>query len=754
MASEEPALKLGTFLGVFTPTVLTILGVILYLRLGWVVGNAGTLGTLAIVILASAITFITAMSLSALATNMRVGVGGAYWLISRSLGLEIGGALGFPLYLSQALSVTLYAFGLAESVRLFWPGAPVQPVAAVVVMLVAALAARSTVLALKAQLPIMALIALSLLSLLAGTGVKVPRVESWGPWLDGDFWSVFAVFFPAVTGILAGLGLSGDLADPVRSIPRGVLAAWAVGVLVYLFVPVALAGVADAETLRGDPLLWTRISLFSPAVMLGLWGAILSSAIGSILGAPRTLQALAADGLVPGVLGRTDPRTGEPTVALYLSTTVALGAVLIGDLNHVAEVVSMFFLTTYGLLNLAAGLEKVVRDPSFRPRVRVPAWGSFLGAIGCFVAMLAIAPDSGLIAIAIELGIWWWLSRRAIEAAWGDLRTGLWFALARMAMFRLREARMEPRNWRPHILVFTRDLTRSLDVVRLASRFSQDHGIVTVCTLLTGGVEDHAAAEERRQRDQELLDRRGIPAFAITATVPDVEAGLLTVVQASSFGGIGSNMVALGWPGEDIDGLARLLRVVRRMAARGLSSMIVRPGRPPRREGAMSWSGAASTRSRGDGRPQPSPSPGSSDIVVWWKGREHNGDLMLLLAHLLRLSDRMDGDWERPVKPRRIVLATMVEDEEQAEARRRECAAMLPAIRIDAHVKVIVQSADRTTAELIRDHSREAGRVFLGMAVAEPGREEVYARRLIDLLDGMPTTILVRNAGPFRGRLV
>lgn len=720
-AAEPTGLQLGTFLGVFTPTVLTILGVIMYLRVGWVVGNAGVVGTLLIVLLANAITILTAVSLSALSTNMRVGVGGAYYIISRSMGLEIGGALGIPLYLSQTLSLTLYAFGLAESVRIIWPGAPVQLLAGVVVILVTALAARSTVFALKMQLPIMGLIALSLLSLFLGAnwGGGV-RVDALGPWTDGGFWVVFAVFFPAVTGILAGVGLSGDLKDPARSIPRGVMAAVITGLIVYLAVPIALSRSGDAEFLRSDPLIWTKIAWVGALVMPGLWGAILSSAIGSILTAPRTLQALASDGLLPAFLGRTDAKTGEPVLALRISGAVALVAVALGDLNIVASVVSMFFLTTYGMLNLAAGLEDLVKDPSYRPRLRAPWYLSMLGAFGCFVAMFAINPTAFVAAVAIEAVIWWFLSNRAMRAAWGDVRTGIWFALARFSMLRLRTSRIDPRHWRPHILVFTKDLTRTVGMVRMASRFSQDHGMVTVNTMLLGDLDDHEHVETLQSRNEGLLHQEGLLAFCEVTAVPDIESGIVTITQSHGFGPLASNMVMLGWPEQD-EGVPRLLGIIRRLTRLEKSCMVLVRGRaaPP-----------------GDDR----------RIVVWWKGRESNGDLMLLLAHLLRLSQ----GWARA----RIDLMSIVDTEAAARELHDSQEHMLEETRINARVQVIVREAGRSVPDMIHQHSATADLVFMGLAVPEPDGEAEYASHLTTLLDGMPNCILVRNAGPFRGQLV
>ena len=720
-------LALGTFLGVYTPTVLTILGVILYLRFGWVISHAGIWGTLSIVLLANAITAITAVSLSALATNMRVGVGGAYYILSRSMGLELGGALGIPLYLSQTLSVTLYAFGLAESSvfiaeRVFhitgleWL---VQPLAALIVVGVTLLAARSTMLALKAQLPIMVLIGISLVAFMAGVDLDAPGAQAFGPLKEVNYFHVFAVFFPAVTGVLAGVGMSGDLKDPTKSIPRGVLLAVATGFVIYAVMPFFIGHAGSIQALREDPLIWTRVAVGGVLFIVpGLFGAILSSAIGSVLAAPRTLQALATDGLVPKGLGRLDKKTGEPLLALRLSGGVALVAVALGDLNAVAEVVTMFFLTTYGMLNLAAALEGWIKDPSYRPKVAVPFQVSLLGAIGCFVAMAAINPWALVAAASIEGGIWWWLSRRRLRATWGDLRSGLWLSLARLAMVQLRTARMDPRSWRPHMLVFSADLRYDVDLVALAAHFGQERGIVSVVSLLIGTLDDRRENVATLARNRALLEEAGVLAFPEVHTVPELDAGVLTVAQANGFAGIDSNMMVFRWPDRP-EGVPRLLRWVRHLdeGLKSIMAMRLVPG----------------DHSKGD-------------IVVWWKGKQDNGDLMVLLAHLLVQSPRWRG--------RRIVMASIVETKEEIAALKRRVEAFLADSNIETRVEPILKGADQTVHDLMVERSRGAALVFLGLPRVEPGREEAVARGLTALLDGLPSAILVRNSSPFRGRLV
>ncbi len=232
-ATSQEIQKFGTFLGVFTPSVLTILGLIMYLRFGWVVGNVGLLIAILIVLLSSTITFITALSASAVSTNMRVGTGGEYFMISRSLGLELGGAIGIPLFLCRTLSITFYSFGLAESLVAFWPdtwGIPpsytIQLLTALIIICITALSGKSAGLVLKLQIPIMAVVGLSILALVTGVfsgEMRTPELSATYRTAPGGFWYVFAVFFPAVTGFTAGIGMSGDLKDPQRSIPRGTL---------------------------------------------------------------------------------------------------------------------------------------------------------------------------------------------------------------------------------------------------------------------------------------------------------------------------------------------------------------------------------------------------------------------------------------------------------------------------------------------------------------------------------------------------
>jgi len=420
---------LSTFGGVFTPSILTILGVIMYLRFGWVLGNAGLRGTLLIVTIATGITLLTGLSIAQIATDQVVRTGGAYYMVSRSLGQEIGGAIGIPLYAAQALSVALYTLGFAESVNDFAPHIPIKPLALVTTVLVTVMALVSARAAIRAQYVIMAAIVLSLVSFFLGTTSVGPAADQFAAEVEftpEPFWVVFAVFFPAVTGIMAGVNMSGDLAEPRRSIPRGTLAAIGVSYVVYMVIPVVLDSRATRSLLVEEPLVMRELSLWGPAILIGVWGATLSSALGSILGAPRILQALARDGVLPGplkIVGRGAGPNDEPRIGTYVSLALALVVVAVGDLNAVAPVLTMFFLASYAVVNLVSAGERFLRSPSFRPTFRVHWSLSLAGAVGCLAVMFLISPLATVVATAIVAAIWMMLNRRSARARWGDIRT-------------------------------------------------------------------------------------------------------------------------------------------------------------------------------------------------------------------------------------------------------------------------------------------------------------------------------------------
>ena len=717
--------KLGTFIGVFTPTILTILGVIMYLRLGWLVGHLGLTRVIVVVVLANTITFITTLAFSAVATNARVGVGGAYFIISRSLGLELGGAIGVPLFLSQTFSVTLYAYGLAESFRIVWPALPLMPVTLFVVVAVGVLAMTGADRALRAQVVLMGFVALSLLVLAIGAFARSSGsvVVLHPPTGEIGFWVGFAVFFPAVTGVMAGLGLSGDLRDPGKSIPLGSIAAVVTGFLVYLLIPLLLSLGADPSDLRDDPMVWSRIAVLGPWLVLpGLWSAIFSSAVGSILAAPRTLQALARDGLAPRFLCRPTGDARELLPGMLVALAIAVGAVFLGNLNAVAAVVSMFFLTVYGTVNIVATFEVLSGDPSWRPKINVPWPVTLAGGLACVVVMILISPVAGLIALVAEFSLWMYLSRRAQKARWGDARRGLYEALIRWALIRLNKRPTSARNWRPHILAFVVDPLKELDLIRFGDWFSQGRGVVTVCNLVIGDLmnEDLDLAG-RRESIQSVIDAEDIVVFPEVDAVNDVVEGIVNVSQANGMAGMSSNTVLLGWP-ESVALRTEFLRVMRRLERLNKSFVLgrIRPRYMFRRE--------------------------HPKIHVWWGGLERNGDLLLLLAHLLNSNPEWSGA--------KVEVMSIASSELMKARTETYLNQLIPEIRIEAEVRVVLKPKEESVTETIHRESADAAAVFLGLQVPEIGNEEEYAERIERLAGDLPVVFFVKNSSLFVGELL
>ncbi|MGB5160181.1 MAG: Na-K-Cl cotransporter [Thermoanaerobaculia bacterium] len=733
-AEHQPAEKFGTFLGVFTPSVLTILGLIMYLRFGWVVGNVGLPLTVLIVLLASSVTFITALSASALATNMRVGVGGEYYMVAHSLGLELGGAIGIPLYLCRTLSITFYSFGLAEAIVALLPaqmeaGSPrlVQLIAAITVVVITAVAGKSAGLALRLQIPIMIAVGASLVALTAGVltqGLQAPALIPSYLSAGGGFWYVFAVFFPAVTGFTAGIGLSGDLENPQRSIPRGTLLAVLTGTLVYLLVPILLAVtvVLSPEQLA-DPGVgaWTAVAVLGVwLVFPGMLGAILSSAFGSALGGPRVLQALAKDGLAPRFLARLS-RSGQPTIATWISGAIALIAVALGGLNAVAQFVTILFLTLYVTINLSAAAEKISGDPSFRPTITVPWAASLLGSAGAIVVMFLISPLACVIAIFLESALYLYLRRRSLQRRWGDARAGVWMSIARVALLKLRSHGRDPRNWRPHILVLVGDPDKRIGLVRLANWFNQGRGIVTASQLVVGDLtnEDFNVEQWHEEMDR-ALESNGLVAFSEVNVVQDFEHGVIDSVQANGIAGLQSNTVLVGWP-QKPGRLEAWLRITRGLSKVGKSTLIAR----------LNWAHEPGQEKR---------------IDLWWGGLENNGDMMLMLAYLLSLNP----EWSDA----RIVIRSISRSEDEMKLQKEGLQSLLQEVRIQADTEIITKPQNESIADIIRRSSAKADLVFLGLQDPVVGAEAAYAERMESLTDGLNTTVFVRNAGEFAGKLV
>lgn len=708
--------RFGTFSGVFTPNVLTILGIILFLRIGWVVGQAGLAGALIIIAVANLISLFTGFSLSAISTNMQVRTGGTYYMISRTLGLEIGGAIGLPLYLSQAISVAFYIIGFTEAFFAIYPVLDPRIISTTLALAFGLLAYMGTDFALKIQFFILLILAMALVSFFSGgwSHGSAPTLFSSAS-STASFWQVFAIFFPAVTGIAVGASMSGDLKDPARSIPLGTLSAIGITWFIYVAVAVWLANHATVHELLGNYMVMQTLAKWPVLIVAGVWASTLSSALGSILAAPRTLQALATDRVVPRFFGAQLGSTTEPRMAVLVTTAIAVGIIWMGNLDFVAAVITMFFLNTYGMINLTAGLEQLVGNPSFRPQFKVPWIVSLAGAVGCYAAMFLIDARATLVAILISYGVFLFLGRRALRHDWGDIRSGIWFTLSRFGLIRLEMVPWHVKNWRPNIVVFLRSPQSQEHLLEVGTWLARGRGIITFYHLIEGRVEQLAGRgfrETSRKHMQKYLREHGAVAFTECSIVEDLYGDALTMLQAHGLAGLEPNVVLLGWGTRRAMQMEQF-RLMRKMVSLRKSVLFLR------------YDQSKGFREK-------------RRIDVWWRGQDRNGELMLLIAHIISQSKAWSGA--------AIRILRLLTREEGVPGATQHIEELLHRVRVNAEPRVFVRSApDQPFTSILRQESSESGLVFLGLRV--PGEDQLttYARQVDEMLHSTYSCILVRS---------
>ncbi len=551
--------KLGTFGGVFAPSLLTILGLVLFLRLGFVTGNVGLVQMLLILGLSTLVSLLTTISLAAIATNLRVGGGGVYFLISRTLGPAFGGAIGIVLYGAMSVSVAFYAIGFGEAaasvVGSDSAGLP-RVIAAFVIVGLIGLAWLGADIATRLQYVVMACLGLALLAYFVGVipdlstdvlGDNLSRPSS------GDsFWVGFAIFFPAITGFTQGVAMSGDLRTPSRSITIGTFGAIAVSTAVYLAVIVTLAMAVPLADLQADTAIMRKLSLTPALIDLGVIAATLSSAIASMLGAPRTLQRLAGDQLVKPLnpFSAGAGPTNNPRRAVILSGVIALATVAIGDLDVVAPVISMFFLASYGMINYATYSEARAASTSFRPTFRLFDWRlSLLGTLACLGAIIAIDPLAGSLAGVAVFGLYRYLRRSVRQARWADSTRAFHAAEVRSHLREMTAADSTSHEWRPCTVAFVpRDPERRARLTAMASSFEGGAGYTTIARIIPGRgpiVRRHAA-----QVDSELqreIQAGGVPVYGRVLVAESLEAGVSAMLQAHGIGALRPNLALFSW---------------------------------------------------------------------------------------------------------------------------------------------------------------------------------------------------------------
>ena len=554
---------------VFLASISTILGAILFLRFGYAVAHVGLWGTLMIVLLGHFVTVPTVLAVSEIATNRRVAGGGAYYIVSRSFGASIGGAIGIALYISQAISVAFYIVAFAESFQpVFewveatygWENLDARWVSLpCTLLMIVLMLVKGAGVGVQVLWCVCVMLAASIIAFLFGEGPEAIRPEGLNLTTRIDnpdnFGTVFATCFPAFTGMIAGLGLSGDLRNPRRSIPLGTIGATFAGMVIYVLVAIKLGQSATPEAMGNDQFIMAQIALWSPAIYIGLGAAALSSALGSIMVAPRTLQMLARDNVFPiprlnRLMEKGVGKSDEPMYATFVSGVIAIVFVVIGDVDFIAQILSMFFMVTYGALCMVSFLEHFASNPSYRPTFHSRWYLSLLGTVMCGLMMVQISALYAIISVVLMLGTYIGLRRsRQGERDLSAIFQGTMFQLTRWLQTTLQKSRVmtSEGGWRPSIVAVTREGERRLGHFDMLRWICHRHGFGHFIQLFLGDYTFPNEIKARLHVDELIklteVSRAGI--FVDTLISPTFQHALTQIVQMPGISGLPNNSILL-----------------------------------------------------------------------------------------------------------------------------------------------------------------------------------------------------------------
>lgn len=471
--------KFGTIKGVYIPDVLQMIGVILFMRLGWILGHVGLTTMVAVITLSSSLILLTSLSMTAIVTNMKMRGGGSYYLISRSLGVEFGGAIGVLQCVSQLCSVVMCITGFSLSVSELFPLIPLPILKGVTLTTLIFISYFSTDLALKTQMFIFTALFTAISAIFWGWNGIPPDLSLIPTTETMTFWLAFSMFFPATTGIESGMSMSGDLRNPAKSLPIGTIAAVLTVYFLYTGIVLFLAEHASMEYLRAHPFLIYYASSVGPLILVGVWAATLSSALGAILGGPRVMQAIAKDGILPKFLATGFGPANQPRAATLLLFGLAMVLMMFTNINQIIPIMTMACLVSYGLINFIAFMESFMKNPSWRPAFRIPSFIPLIGSIGCFSAMFLINPGATFIVTLLVAALCFWTASRKITANWDDLRYSIYSYFIHKGTVRLSNLEKSAKNWRPHILALFDSPAIHKNLAFFAHAINQEKGFLT-----------------------------------------------------------------------------------------------------------------------------------------------------------------------------------------------------------------------------------------------------------------------------------
>lgn len=709
--------RFGT-MPVFLTALSTILGAILFLRFGWAVGQVGLLATFGIIIIGHMVTIPTAMAIAEIATNQKVLGGGAYYIISRSFGLSIGGAIGLALFFSQAISVAFYIIAFAEAFDplIFWLADNYQiyiydkrfislPLLAILAIVMFTSGAN---IGMKMLYVVVTLLFAAIICFLAGEPLESASdsVNLTGHIIENEnFFYIFVIVFPAFTGLAAGLGLSGDLKDPKVSIPRGTIMATIVGMIIYFIVAYKFSISASPEDLVADQLIMKRISIWGPIIPIGLAAACLSSALGSVIIAPRTLQAMGYDKIIPNTkfskwLSKGKRKTNEPIHGSLITICIALIFVIIGDINFVAEIISMFFILTYGAICLISFLEHFAADPSYRPTFKSKWYVSLIGAALSFWLMFKMNNAYAFASLVI-LGLIYYAitisqkDQKGIE----KLFRGVIFQLSRTLQIFAQRADKEDINvsWRPFAVCVSKDTFKRRSAFDFMRWISYKYGFGTYIHFIEGFLNDKTHDESKivLQKLIRLAHGSKNRVFLDTIISPSYTSAIAQVIQLNSITGKVNNLILFEFSRTEPDSMQYVIDNFKIIKAAKFDVCIL------------------NTSYKGFGY--------NKEVHIWITEKDYeNANLMILLAYILL----GHPDWSKGF----IKLFAVFPEEEKAEQEEYlydlAISGRLPISK--NNINVVTGDKSSTNAKTICKLSADADLIIVGFLSKDIEKNNVH----------------------------
>eukprot|EP00771_Trimastix_marina_P002565 gnl/Trimastix_PCT/3704.p1 GENE.gnl/Trimastix_PCT/3704~~gnl/Trimastix_PCT/3704.p1 ORF type:complete len:1089 (+),score=198.39 gnl/Trimastix_PCT/3704:48-3314(+) len=681
--------KLGWLGGVYVPCCMNILGILLFIRLGWIVGQAGIGLAVLLVFLSCCCTFLTTMSMSAIATNGRVQAGGSYYLISRYLGAQFGGAVGILFYLATTVAASMYILGFCESLQNTIPGLKMtedwdRQILGIIVLIMLVM---YTCLGVKWVARIGILFILGVLAAVLGCylGVFITRdwirgigisgytfVDNFAPNFDKgqSFFTMLALFFPSVTGLMAGANRSRDLRDAQRAIPRGTLAAVATTSVIYISCTVLFGMVATRYDLKNDFFIIMKIAWPTEYVVrVGVLVCSVGAALQCLTGAPRLLQAIAMDRVVP--LLHIFAPGAEARRAMIPTVIIVFGCVMTGNLDYIAPIITMFFLLCYASINLACFVLAFIKAPNFRPRYRFFHWiTAGIGLLFCVTFMFMINWYIALISIFVAFLIYKAIEWRGLAADWGDGLKGLRYQNARNSLLALEPFPIHTKNWRPQVLALIRFQAESDEPVHpglllFVRQLKAGQGLAIFASFTSGKLRDvYRKTKQNEVTLKKLLQQYGIPGFTESIAAANFREGVTSLAQCSGLGRLRPNLVLLGWPSHYKENWANaeiFVEMIKDLHALQKAVVLAR---------------------NIDEFPQKEKQKGTIDI--WWI--VHDGGLLLLLPFLLMRNKVWKGC--------KLRIFSVADAEDNSIQMEKDIKEYLYSLRIEAEVQIVEMDAN------------------------------------------------------------